>query len=150
MPAPPARAMADTYAAVQKRGVPSAGADGAPLYSQVTPRGRRPQAPADDARRSQAPADDARRTPPGFGEWRPRCPWYSALRRPRAPALAGPRAHASGTAGLTWPRPEVPRAHRSLQAIRCLGPAPSAPILPRRAEGGVSVPGWVLRAWWVG
>lgn len=66
MPAPPARAMADTYAAVQKRGVPSAGADGAPLYSQVTPRGRRPQAPADDARRSQAPADDARRTPPGF------------------------------------------------------------------------------------
>ncbi|KAI5941566.1 tyrosine-protein phosphatase non-receptor type 18 [Manis javanica] len=66
VPAPPARAMADTYAAVQKRGVPSAGADGAPLYSQVTPRGRRPQAPADDARRSQAPADDARRTPPGF------------------------------------------------------------------------------------
>lgn len=63
MPAPRALAMADTYAVVQKRGAPAVtrsgsgtrGAEEAPLYSQVTPR----------AQRLEAPAEDLRGTPPG-------------------------------------------------------------------------------------
>ncbi|XP_045833931.1 tyrosine-protein phosphatase non-receptor type 18 isoform X4 [Meles meles] len=58
VPGPPALAMADTYAVVQKRGAPAGtragargrGAEEGPLYSQVTPRARRLQAHAEDAR----------------------------------------------------------------------------------------------------
>ncbi|XP_040477027.1 tyrosine-protein phosphatase non-receptor type 18 isoform X3 [Ursus maritimus] len=58
VPGPRALAMADTYAVVQKRGAPAGtgagargrGAEEEPLYSQVTPRSRRPQAHAEDAR----------------------------------------------------------------------------------------------------
>lgn len=63
MPAPRALAMAATYAVVQKRGAPAVtrsgsgthSAEEAPLYSQVTPR----------AQRLEAPAEDLRGTPPG-------------------------------------------------------------------------------------
>lgn len=56
-PGPRALAMADTYAVVQKRGAPARtgsgsgarGTEGTPLYSQVMPSARRPQAPAEDA-----------------------------------------------------------------------------------------------------
>nr|XP_019574439.1 PREDICTED: tyrosine-protein phosphatase non-receptor type 18 isoform X4 [Rhinolophus sinicus] len=56
-PGPRALAMADIYAVVQKRGAPARtgsgpGAQGTevtPLYSQVMPSARRPQAPAEDA-----------------------------------------------------------------------------------------------------
>lgn len=58
VPGPRALAMADTYAVVQKRAAPAGtgagargrGAEEEPLYSQVTPRARRPQAHAEDAR----------------------------------------------------------------------------------------------------
>ncbi|KAM5250374.1 tyrosine-protein phosphatase non-receptor type 18 isoform 3-T3 [Hipposideros larvatus] len=58
VPGPRALAMADTYAVVQKRGAPAGtgsgsgaqGTEGTPLYSQVMPRARRTQAPAEDAR----------------------------------------------------------------------------------------------------
>ncbi|KAK2507123.1 hypothetical protein MC885_004112 [Smutsia gigantea] len=96
--------MADTYAAVQKRGAPGAGADGAPLYSQVTPRARRPQ----------APADDARRAPPGLGEWRGTPPAVAAAstrtRKSARPRLrrrlrqSGPHLATPGRArGASWP-----------------------------------------------
>uniref|UniRef100_A0A9L0RF66 protein-tyrosine-phosphatase n=1 Tax=Equus caballus TaxID=9796 RepID=A0A9L0RF66_HORSE len=77
VPGPPALAMADTYAVVQKRGAlagpgPGSGARGteeAPLYSQVAPRARRPQAPAEDARGappSRAPADRSAAAPGAY------------------------------------------------------------------------------------
>ncbi|KAJ8777786.1 hypothetical protein J1605_014139 [Eschrichtius robustus] len=60
VPGPPGLAMADTYAVVQKRAAPAGtgagagararGAEETPLYSQVTPRARRPQAHAEDGR----------------------------------------------------------------------------------------------------
>ncbi|XP_049568159.1 tyrosine-protein phosphatase non-receptor type 18 isoform X1 [Orcinus orca] len=60
VPGPPGLAMADTYAVVQKRAAPAGtgtgagararGAEETPLYSQVTPRARRPQAYAEDGR----------------------------------------------------------------------------------------------------
>ncbi|XP_022446199.1 tyrosine-protein phosphatase non-receptor type 18 isoform X2 [Delphinapterus leucas] len=60
VPGPPGLAMADTYAVVQKRAAPAGtgtgagararGAEETPLYSQVMPRARRPQAHAEDGR----------------------------------------------------------------------------------------------------
>ncbi|XP_044625198.1 tyrosine-protein phosphatase non-receptor type 18 isoform X2 [Equus asinus] len=77
VPGPPALAMADTYAVVQKRGAlagpgPGSGARGteeAPLYSQVAPRARRPQAPAEDAQGAppgRAPADRSAAAPGAY------------------------------------------------------------------------------------
>ncbi|XP_027962232.1 tyrosine-protein phosphatase non-receptor type 18 isoform X2 [Eumetopias jubatus] len=74
---PPALAMADTYAVVQKRGAPAGtgagargrGAEEAPLYSQVTPRARRPQAHAEDARGllpGRVPADQSPAGPDAY------------------------------------------------------------------------------------
>ncbi|XP_020762483.2 tyrosine-protein phosphatase non-receptor type 18 isoform X1 [Odocoileus virginianus] len=63
VPGPPALSMADTYAVVQKRAAPvgtgagagarARGTDDTPLYSQVTPRAWRHQAPSEDARGAQ-------------------------------------------------------------------------------------------------
>ncbi|XP_037705820.1 tyrosine-protein phosphatase non-receptor type 18 isoform X2 [Choloepus didactylus] len=69
LPGAPALAMADTYAVVQKRGAPAGAGPGpgtlsteeAPLYSQVTPRARRPGAQSQDA---GARPEDAQGTPP--------------------------------------------------------------------------------------
>nr|KAF6497288.1 protein tyrosine phosphatase non-receptor type 18 [Rousettus aegyptiacus] len=69
--------MADTYAVVQKRGALAVtrsgsgarGAEEAPLYSQVTPRAQRPQAPAEDVRGTlpgRVPVDP---NPPGPGAY---------------------------------------------------------------------------------
>ncbi|CAD7671243.1 unnamed protein product [Nyctereutes procyonoides] len=77
----PGLAMADTYAVVQKRGAPAgpgagagagargAGAEEAPLYSQVGPRARRPPAHAEDARGllpGGAPADQSPAGPDAY------------------------------------------------------------------------------------
>ncbi|KAF5928801.1 hypothetical protein HPG69_013645 [Diceros bicornis minor] len=77
VPGPPALAMADTYAVVQKRGVLSGtglgpgarGTEEAPLYSQVAPRARRPQAHAEDARGAlpgSVPADQSPAAPGAY------------------------------------------------------------------------------------
>lgn len=105
VPGPPALAMADTYAVVQKRGAlagpgPGSGARGteeAPLYSQVAPRARRPQ----------APAEDARGAPPSRGELRPGGARGWGVRRPPAPAGVGKALAATRTpahrCGLVMP-----------------------------------------------
>lgn len=87
MPGPPALAMADTYAVVQKRAAPAGtgagagsrarGEEEAPLYSQVMSRARRPQAHAEDARGAL----------PGRGE--SRRPWRGA----RGAGLGRARPH---------------------------------------------------------
>ncbi|XP_047578780.1 tyrosine-protein phosphatase non-receptor type 18 isoform X3 [Lutra lutra] len=77
VPGPPALAMADTYAVVQKRGAPAGtragargrGAEEGPLYSQVTPRARRLQAHAENARGvlpSGVPADQSPAGPDAY------------------------------------------------------------------------------------
>lgn len=99
MAAPRALAMADTYAVVQKRGAPAVtrsgsgarGAEEAPLYSQVTPRAHRPQ----------APAEDVRGTLPGRGEsGRPRERGWEGRPPPAGPPPRRPPAgHARKCSG---------------------------------------------------
>lgn len=107
MPAPRALAMADTYAVVQKRGAPAVtrsgsgtrGAEEAPLYSQVTPR----------AQRLEAPAEDLRGTPPGSGEWV----------RPRERGWEGPAPTCCSGPHPAGPRPRRPATGH---ARKCSGP----------------------------
>ncbi|XP_019482600.1 PREDICTED: tyrosine-protein phosphatase non-receptor type 18 isoform X3 [Hipposideros armiger] len=77
VPGPRALAMANTYAVVQKRGAPAGtgsgsgaqGTEGTPLYSQVMPRARRTQAPAEDARGvlpGRVPADPSPAAPGAY------------------------------------------------------------------------------------
>ncbi|KAM8918808.1 LOW QUALITY PROTEIN: tyrosine-protein phosphatase non-receptor type 18 [Lycaon pictus] len=134
-PGPPGLAMADTYAVVQKRGAPAgpgagargagAGADEAPLYSQVRPRARRPPAHAEDARGLLPGGGESRRTRlAGVGK---------ALAAPRSPGPqrcpAGPRLWGCcRTARRSGPLPrwEVPRPGRESLAT------PAGPGLARR------------------
>eukprot|EP00069_Balaena_mysticetus_P000877 bmy_14948T0 len=112
VPGPPGLAMADTYAVVQKRAAPAGtgagagararGAEETPLYSQVTPRARRPQAHAEDGR-EPLPG----RVLPGHA--------------PEADVLASP-ATPLGQPPVLWSRPEASRAKpRSLARPPSLG-----------------------------
>lgn len=113
--------MADTYAVVQKRGPLAVtrsgsgarGAEEAPLYSQVTPRAQRPQ----------APAEDVRGTLPGRGE----------SGRPRERAGRAPACWTSAPRAGCRPPPEVLRA---TPGARGLGGDPR----PGRAPGRLSRP----------
>uniref|UniRef100_A0A8D0TZ82 protein-tyrosine-phosphatase n=1 Tax=Sus scrofa TaxID=9823 RepID=A0A8D0TZ82_PIG len=79
VPGPPALAMADTYAVVQKRAAPAGtgagagsrarGEEEAPLYSQVMSRARRPQAHAEDARGALPGRVTADQNPDGPGAY---------------------------------------------------------------------------------
>lgn len=107
--------MADTYAVVQKRGAPARtgsgpgaqGTEGTPLYSQVMPSARRPQAPAEDAR-GALPCR-------GESAWRRagRASSYllllgtPILRDLRPPGRPG---HRPGLLPAGWSRPEVSRS----------------------------------------
>lgn len=81
VPGPPALSMADTYAVVQKRAAPvgtgagagarARGTDDTPVYSQVTPRAWRHQAPSEDARGAQPSRGKSRRPGGGAGLDRP-------------------------------------------------------------------------------
>ncbi|XP_047628153.1 tyrosine-protein phosphatase non-receptor type 18 isoform X3 [Phacochoerus africanus] len=79
VPGPPALAMADTYAVVQKRAAPAGtgagagsrarGEEEAPLYSQVMSRARRPQAHAEEARGALPGRVTADQNPDGPGAY---------------------------------------------------------------------------------
>ncbi|XP_020144146.2 tyrosine-protein phosphatase non-receptor type 18 isoform X1 [Microcebus murinus] len=77
VPVAPAPAMADTYAAVQKRGAPAGArpgsrarsADEAPVYSQVTPRAQRPGTHAEDTRTALPGCVPADQSPAGSGAY---------------------------------------------------------------------------------
>lgn len=133
--------MADTYAVVQKRGALAVtrsgsgarGAEEAPLYSQVTPRAQRPQ----------APAEDVRGTLPGRGEsGRPRERAGRAGARlvlappPAGPPPRGPAAGRPRKCSGPHLRPGVWAGIRDLAAppgarpARWAGPrAPASPAL---------------------
>uniref|UniRef100_A0A8C5XDB2 protein-tyrosine-phosphatase n=1 Tax=Microcebus murinus TaxID=30608 RepID=A0A8C5XDB2_MICMU len=77
VPVAPAPAMADTYAAVQKRGAPAGARPGsrarsaeeAPVYSQVTPRAQRPGTHAEDTRTALPGCVPADQSPAGSGAY---------------------------------------------------------------------------------
>lgn len=155
VPGPPGLAMADTYAVVQKRAAPAGtgtgagararGAEETPLYSQVTPRARRPQAHAEDGRGPLPGRGKSTRPGRGAGEGWPRpAPspdplWlrsggsgghedpHPPLHRvrpghaPEADVLASP-ATPLGQPPVLWSRPEASRAKpRSLARPPSLG-----------------------------